>query len=105
MIIDPLIVPVIWQDGHLQAGEVLQTISNLPDVLGFKVKTIAGLSNLTAGSAGQSKRLILEQTYLSMLAAAGLDMMLLNIFHTDTVAAAKAGSALIDKKPFAWEGW
>ena len=105
LIIDPLVVPVIWQDGHLQAREVLQTIINLPDVFGHEIRTIAGLSNLTAGSAGQSKRLLLEQTYLSMLAAAGLDMVLLNILHTDTVAAAKASDALIGQKPFAWEGW
>ena len=26
LIIDPLIVPLIWQDGHIQAGEVLRTI-------------------------------------------------------------------------------
>ena len=103
LIIDPLVVPVIWQDGHLQAGEVLLTIRNLPDVLGFEVKTVVGLSNLTAGARGHPKRRLLEQVYLSMLAAAGLDMVLLDIFHAETVAAVKAGEALIGGKPFAWE--
>jgi 5-methyltetrahydrofolate corrinoid/iron sulfur protein methyltransferase len=103
LIIDPLVVPVIWQDGHLQAGQVIQTIKNLPDVLGFEVRTVVGLSNLTAGARGNHKRHLFEQVYLSMLAAAGLDMVLLNIFHPETVAAAKVGDALIGEKPFAWD--
>ena len=105
LIIDPLVVPVIWHDGHIQAGEVLRAISNLPDVMGFEVRTVAGLSNLTAGSGRQPRKFPLEQTYLSMLAAAGLDMVLLDIFHAETVETAKASDALIGKKPFAWDGW
>ncbi len=103
LIIDPLVVPVIWQDGHLQAGQILRTIIDLPDVLGFEVRTVVGLSNLTAGARGHPKRFLLEQVYLSMLAAAGLDMVLLDIFHAATVAAAKAADALIGEKPFAWD--
>ena len=64
---------------------------------------MVGLSNLTAGARGHRKRLLLESVYLSMLAAAGLDMVLLDIFHTETVTAAKAAEALIGEKPFAWE--
>lgn len=79
LIIDPLVVPVNWQDGHLQAAEVLKTIQTLPDILGFEVKTVVGLSNLTAGAKAHPKRLPLEQVYLGMLAAAGLDMVLLDI--------------------------
>lgn len=105
LIIDPLVVPLIWQDGQLQAGQVLLTIRNLPDVLGFDVKTVVGLSNLTAGSKGHPKRLLLEQAYLSMLAAAGLDMVLLNILHPETVASAKASDALTSDKPFAWDAF
>ena len=105
LIIDPLIVPIIWQDGHLQAGQVLRTIQSLPEVLGFEVRTVTGLSNLTAGAKGHPRRLLLERVYLSMLAAAGLDMVLLNVLNPETVAAAIAGDALIGKKPFAWDGW
>lgn len=103
LIIDPLVVRIIWQDGHLQAGQVLRTIKDLPDVLGFEVKTVVGLSNLTAGAKGHPKRLVLEPVYLSMLAAAGLDMVLLDIFHPQTIAAAKAADALVGEKPFAWD--
>ena len=105
LIIDPLIVPVNWQDGHLQAGECLRTIKHLPEVLGYEVRTIVGLSNLTAGAGSRPRRMLLEEVYLSMLAAAGLNMVLLNIFHTETIAAAKAADALISQKPFAWDGW
>ena len=103
LIIDPLVVPIIWQDGHLQAEQVLQTIRNLPDVFGFEIRTVVGLSNLTAGAKGHPKRLLIEQVYVSMLAAAGLDMVLLNIFHPETVAAAKAADTLTSEKPFAWD--
>ena len=99
----PLVVPIIWQDGHLQAEQVLQTIRNLPDVFGFEIRTVVGLSNLTAGAKGHPKRLLIEQVYVSMLAAAGLDMVLLNIFHPETVAAAKAADTLTSEKPFAWD--
>ena len=105
LVIDPLIVPVIWQDGHLQAGQVLRTIQSLPEVLGFEVRTVAGLSNLTAGARGHLRRFLLERVYLNMLAAVGLDMVLLNVLHPETVAAAKAGDALLGGKPFAWDGW
>ena len=101
LIIDPIIAPIMWQDGPHQAGEVLETIRHLPDVLGYEVRTVAGLSNLTTGSAGHPNRGILEQAYLAMLAGNNLDMVLLNIFHPDSVKLARACSALNDDKPFA----
>ena len=103
LIIDPIIAPLIWQDGPHQAGEVLETIRNLPDVLGFKVRTIAGLSNLTTGAGGHPSRHILEQAYLSMLVGGGLDMALLNIFNVQSVRAARASAALTGDKPFAYD--
>ena len=83
--------------------EVLETIRNLPDVLGFEVVTVAGLSNLTAGAQGKLGRPHLEQAYLSMLVGNGLKMILLNIFHAESVKTARASAALTSKKPFAWK--
>ena len=103
LIIDPIIAPIIWQDGHHQAIEVLETIRTLPEVLGFEVDTVAGLSNLTAGARGKPGRLHLEQTYLSMLAGNGLKFILLNIFNTESVKMARASNALTSKKPFVWK--
>lgn len=103
LIIDPIVAPIIWQDGQKQAGEVLETIRSLPDVLGFKVRTIAGLSNLTTGAGGHPNRHSLAQAYLAMLAGSGLNLVLLNIFNTQTVKAARASTALTGDKPFAYD--
>jgi len=103
LIIDPVIVPVSWQNGTAQAGEVLTALRLLPDLLGFPVKTIAGLSNLTTGKGYRKERLLLERTYLPMLFASGLDMALMNILHRDTVQAARACCALGGESVFAWE--
>jgi len=103
LIIDPIIAPLLWDNGTLQAREVLDTIRQLPDLLGFNVRTIAGLSNLTTGKGETQKKRLVEQTYLPMLAAAGLDMCLLNVFHSETIKTAKACKSLLHDNIFAWE--
>ena len=50
------------------------------------------------------RKIALEQTYLPMLAAAGLDMVLCNVFHKATIQTAKMCDALVGDKVFAWEG-
>ena len=102
-IIDPVVVPVTWQNGNSQAMEVLSVIHQLHELLGFPVRTIVGLSNLTTGSMEREKGLLLERTYLPMLAASGLSMVLLNILHHETVSTARACKALVVPKVFAWE--
>jgi 5-methyltetrahydrofolate corrinoid/iron sulfur protein methyltransferase len=103
LIIDPVIAPLIWENGNVQDMAVLSTIRNLPDLLGFPVRTIAGLSNLTIGDASRPKKIRMETAYLPMLAAAGLEMALLNVFRAETVRTARACNALTDPKIFAWE--
>ncbi len=103
LIIDPVVVPVSWQNGNFQAKEILTVIRDLPDLLGFNVKTIAGLSNLTTGYGHMEKKCFLEKTYLPMLAAAGLDLALLNIFHSETIKTARACESLIAPNVFSWE--
>jgi 5-methyltetrahydrofolate corrinoid/iron sulfur protein methyltransferase len=44
----------------------------------------------------------MQNAYLPMLAAAGLDMVLLNVFHAPVVQTARACSALLDDKAFSW---
>ncbi|MBW1899269.1 MAG: dihydropteroate synthase [Deltaproteobacteria bacterium] len=102
LIIDPVIVPLSWQNGSKQAGEILDVIQNLPDILGFPVKTVAGLSNLTSGHGYKEKRLLLERTYLPMLASAGLSMALLNIFHDKTIEVERACGPLVNPEVFSW---
>jgi 5-methyltetrahydrofolate corrinoid/iron sulfur protein methyltransferase len=103
LIIDPVVVPLLWQNGSFQAGEILSVIRNLPDLLDFPVKTIVGLSNLTAGKADKDKKQHMENIYLSMLACAGLDMALLNIFHQHTVKTAATCNHLLNPGVFSWE--
>jgi len=103
LIIDPIIVPVSWQDGASRNRELLSVIRQLPDVLGLPVRTIAGLSNLTAGAGPQEQKLLLERASLCMLAGAGLSMVLMNILHQETVRTARACSALTQPGVFVWE--
>lgn len=103
LIIDPIVAPVIWENGHLQDMAVISVIRHLPDLLGFPVRTIAGISNLTTGRGPMAKKRLLEAAYLPMLAASGLSFALMNMFHEQTVAVAHACQALMDSKIFVYE--
>jgi len=103
VIIDPVIVPLSWQDGLFQAREVLAVIKTLPDLLGFPVRTIAGLSNLTAGARDPIKKHLAEQTYLPMLASAGLSMILMNVLHAESVRVARTCRLFSQESIFTWE--
>lgn len=103
LIIDPIVAPLVWEDGNIQLMEILSVIRQVPELLGFPVRTVAGLSNLTTGRGPEDKKLLMEKIYLPMLAASGLTMVLLNIFHEETVRTAKACNALMSQRVFAWE--
>lgn len=102
LIIDPVIPPLIWQNGHTQAMEVVNVIRTLPDLLGFKVRTIAGISNLTSGPGNKEQKPVFEQCYVAMLAEAGLTMAMVNVFHTGTMTAIRACNSLTSTKVFSW---
>lgn len=98
LIIDPVIAPVSWDNGVRHNQAVLSLLTSLPDLLGGPVRTIAGISNLASGSMPTRRKIELETAYLPMLAAAGLDMALLNIFHEPTVQTASVCDALLGNK-------
>ncbi len=100
LIIDPVLVPITWENGTRQAMEILNVIKILPDLLDFPVRTIVGLSNLTTGMGLMEKKLLLERTYLPMLEVSGLKMVLMNIFHNETVETAKTARILTENKIF-----
>jgi 5-methyltetrahydrofolate corrinoid/iron sulfur protein methyltransferase len=102
IIIDPVVPPLAWENGIVQARAVLNVIRTLPDLLGFPVQTIAGISNLTTGAMDKRKKALVEQSYVSMLAAAGLDYALLNMFNRETVAAARVAGILSKEDLFSW---
>ena len=102
LIIDPVVVPLTWDDGLRRNRETLALIRQLPDLIGGPVKTIAGLSNLTSGAPDRRRRTLLQSTYLPMLAAAGLDMALMDVTASDTLAVARASTLLCEDPIFAW---
>jgi len=102
LMIDPIVAPLMWESGTAHNRHVLSLIRSLPDVLGYPVKTIAGVSNLTTGDAPASKKHLMEAAFLPMLADAGLDMALLNVFHEETVRLARACEALTRGELFSW---
>ncbi|MFP4348011.1 MAG: dihydropteroate synthase [Desulfococcaceae bacterium] len=104
LIIDPVIAPLMWENGHRQDMAILSVLRNLPDLLGFPVRTIAGVSNLITGPGPKDRKRLMEAAYLPMLAASGLTYGLLNVFHTESMRVARACNALMDPKIFTWEG-
>jgi 5-methyltetrahydrofolate corrinoid/iron sulfur protein methyltransferase len=102
LIIDPVVAPMSWENGIRHNQAVLSTIRHLPDLLDAPVRTIAGLSNLGAGHPSAGQRIALESAFLPMLAGAGLQIALLNIFHSATVQTARACEALLSQKVFSW---
>ena len=102
LIIDPVLVPITWENGTYQAKEVLTTLKLLPELINFPVRTIVGLSNLTSGSPGREKKLLLEEVYLAMLAESGLHMALLNVFHKRTIDVISICDCIINSRVFSW---
>ncbi|MBU2489848.1 MAG: dihydropteroate synthase [Proteobacteria bacterium] len=104
LIFDPVVPPLSWNDGPRQAGQVLETIRLLPDLLGFPARTVAGLSNLTSGPGPRHRKRVFENAYLAMLAASGLTHLLFNVFHESAMVTARACNALTGGGVFCWEG-
>ena len=100
LIIDPIVAPLLWNDGAKRNMEFLKIIRMLPDILGFPVRTIAGLSNLTSGIKDVEKRIILQKTYLSMLSASELSIILMDMLNKSLVKTAKTCNLLTSERPF-----
>jgi 5-methyltetrahydrofolate corrinoid/iron sulfur protein methyltransferase len=102
LIIDPIIAPLSWQQGARHNRAVLTVIASLRDLLDAPVRTIAGLSNLATGPISVHRKIELEQAFLPMLAAAGLDMALINVLHTPTLHTAGICEQLLSDRIFAY---
>lgn len=102
LIIDPVVAPVIWENGIRHNINILSVIKNLPDLLGFPVQTIAGISNMTTGKIPKDKKRLLEQSFLPIIASSGLTMALLDVFHQQTMQTARACNALLSPGVFSW---
>ncbi len=102
LIIDPVVAPLAWQDGNRQNMAVLDVIRALPDLLGFPVRTIAALSNLTSGAPDRETRRHYQTAFLPMLAAAGLDMVMMNVLDPALMHLVRACATIAGRKVFAW---
>jgi 5-methyltetrahydrofolate corrinoid/iron sulfur protein methyltransferase len=103
LIVDPVVVPLTWDDGPRRNQETLELLRQLPELIGFPVKTIAGLSNLTSGAPDARRRARFQSAYLPMLAAAGLDMALMDVTTAATLAVALASATLCGDGIFTWD--
>jgi 5-methyltetrahydrofolate corrinoid/iron sulfur protein methyltransferase len=102
LIIDPVVAPLMWDNGLTHNRALLDVIRTLPELLGFKVRTIAGLSNLTSGQAQRSKKRLLQASYLPMLAASGLDLVMMDVLDQEMVKTAKTCRTLVAGEIFSW---
>ena len=104
LVIDPFIAPLIWEDGHRRNATLLEVVRRLPEALDRPVRTVVA-SNLTSGRAAsdRDRKRTVELAFLPMLAAAGLTMVMLNVFHTEAIRLARACESLLSPKVFAWE--
>ncbi|BBO88452.1 dihydropteroate synthase [Desulfosarcina ovata] len=103
LIFDPVVAPLAWQDGNRQNMAVLDVIRSLPDLLGFPVHTIAGLSNLTTGAPGSDLRRRYQSAFLPMLAAAGTTMILMNALDPSLVTAVGDCRRICADTVFTWQ--
>lgn len=103
LIIDPVVVPLLWDEGAFHALEVIRTLRTLSELAGRPIQSMAGLSNLTSGKVPLKKRQVMEGTYIPLLAEAGLDYILMNTTRQESVHAVHAANLLTGGLPFSWE--
>jgi 5-methyltetrahydrofolate corrinoid/iron sulfur protein methyltransferase len=102
LVIDPIVAPLVWPDGNRQNMALLEVIRTLPELLGYPVRSIAGLSNLTSGAPDAETRSRYQCAFLPMLAAAGVDMVLMNVLDKRLMDAVLACRKLTEKTIFTW---
>jgi 5-methyltetrahydrofolate corrinoid/iron sulfur protein methyltransferase len=102
LIIDPVVAPLMWENGMRHNQNILSIIRSLPDLLGVPLGTIAGISNLTSGPGPVGKKRIAEQAFIPMLVSAGLTYALVNVLVPETLRIARMSHALLNADVFSW---
>lgn len=103
IIIDPVLVPLSWQDGTRYNHELLDVIRFLPQLFSKPVRTIAGLSNIGAGAPDRATRARAETSYILMLSALKLDYILMNSASKSNINALHLTKLLLGEKIFTWQ--
>jgi len=89
LLVDPVVVPLGWEDGHLHSREIIRFLQLLPEAVPAAPATVVGLSNIATRSTGRRIRQEAETVFLAMAAAAGLDYALVNIRHREVMRTAR----------------
>ena len=103
LVFDPVVAPLIWEDGLHRNRDLLEIIRRLPEILDFPIRTVVGLSNLTTGQGASLAKQQVEKIFLCMLASAGLSWVLMDIHRRESVVTAHNCRLLLDASIFAWE--
>jgi cobalamin-dependent methionine synthase I len=103
IIIDPVLVPLSWQDGTHYNHELLDVIRFLPQLFSKPVRTIAGLSNIGAGAPDRATRARAETSYILMLAALQLDYILMSSASKSNLNALHLTKLFMGEKIFTWQ--
>ena len=103
IIIDPVLVPLSWQDGTHYNHELLDVIRFLPQLFRKPVRTIVGLSNIGAGAPDRAARAQAETSYILMLFALKLDYILMNSASKSNLNALHLTKLLMGEKVFTWQ--
>lgn len=102
IILDPVVIPLGWENGTISAKSNIEFIKHLPSMFGPEIRTIVGLSNLTTKAAGGKAKEFFQSIYLSMLYDAGLSMVMLDIFNETIMSAIKFIDTLEGKRIFSF---
>ncbi len=102
LIVDPVVAPLAWEEGMRHNRAALKLIAGISDLLGTPVRTIAGLSNLTSGRAAAARKSAVESAFVPMLAAAGLDFLLLDVLRPPVMRVARTCNLLLQGGIFTW---
>ncbi len=100
--VDPLVLPLGWENGQVYSAGFFQVLRRLPEVFGEPVATLAGVSNLTTGTAGRRIRW-LEGTFVAAAAGAGLSHVLADVENPHVVQAVRALDAFENRRLYAPE--
>ena len=87
--IDPIVMPVSAGEAQAQGGRILEVLPQIKMINDPPVMTTCGLSNI---SSNAKQRPLINQAFLLMAMAAGLDSAILNVCDdalVDSVAAAE----------------
>jgi len=103
IIIDPVLVPLSWQDGTHYNHELLEVLRFLPQLFRKPTRTIAGLSNIGAGAPDRDTRARAEASYILMLSALKLDYILMNSASQSNLDALNLTKLFMGEKIFTWQ--